>query len=200
MASSVYALVPVLEPKQRTGNPLEAGPAFGLVLGVLMLVLLTAVPPAAVASAGAVLGAAWLTWLAVPVGLATGAGLAIWGARQAERRLRAAGPELLAAMRGGTPVTVPVPGRPAASGPAPKLPRGMRALVSFFWIFCWIPLFPQGLVPLTMIFTGNENRLWFLALHVEDPWRVPVALAFTLLGLVMLTAAAILPRRVAGRS
>jgi ABC-2 type transport system permease protein len=63
------------------------------------------------------------------------------------------------------------------------------------WIVCWIPLFPQGVVPLWMILDGSENRLWFLALYLDDPWRIPVAAAFTLLGLAMLAVGTIIPLR-----
>jgi ABC-2 type transport system permease protein len=169
------------------------------VLGVLLLVTLTAAPAAGVAWAGTAAGLTWLTWLAVPVGLGTGAAVAIWGAHAAEQRLHAAGPELLTAMRSGTPVPISAARRPDGAAPAPAMPGGLQALVTFLWVACWIPLFPQGVLPLWMIATGSDNRLWFLALHVADPWRVPIAVAFVALGLAMLTAGTIIPRRHARR-
>jgi ABC-2 type transport system permease protein len=192
---SVYALVPVTEPQRRSGNPLEAGAIFGQVLVVLLLVTLTAAPPALVAY----LGDRWgpgLAWAAVPVGVATGVWLAIHCGRLAYRRLSSTGPELLATMRsGGTQARTAVrPGRPR-----PQLTTGRQALVTFLWIACWIPLFPQGLLPLWMIFQDSGNRLWFLALHLRDPYRAPTAVAFVVAGLVMLYFATVIPLR-AGRT
>lgn len=194
--SSVYALVPVIEPKKRGGNPLEAGSIFGQLMVVVLLTSITAVPAALVAWAGTRFDLPALSWAAVVVGLATGAGLALWGGRRAEERLRATGPELLSAMRGGATVPLSaVDKRGRVGAPAPKLPRGRSALVTFLWIFCWIPIFPQGLIPLWMIFSGSEIRLWFAALYLQDPWRIPVALAFTALGIVLLVIGTVIPNR-----
>jgi hypothetical protein len=35
---------------------------------------------------------------------------------------------------------------------------------------CWIPLIPQGIVPLIMKLSGDEHRSWFLALYLPDPY------------------------------
>ena len=35
----------------------------------------------------------------------------------------------------------------------------------------------------------------FLALHLQDPWRVPVAIAFTLVGVVMIYFGTVIPNR-----
>ena len=188
---SVYALAPVAEPHRRSGNPLEAGPSFGQVILALLLTALTAVPAAVVAWAGTRFDQPALTWAAVAVGLATGAWLTVWGGRKAAGRLCATGPELLAAMRGGATV------KEAAAGgdPVPKMSKGRSALVTFLWTACWIALFPQGLIPLWMIVDGSDARLWFAALHLNDPWRAPVAIAFVLLGVAMMVIGTIIPRR-----
>ena len=193
---SVYALVPVTEPQRRTGNPLEAGGIFGQVLVVLLLVAATAAPPVLVAYLGDRSGSPALSWAAVPVGALTGTALAIWCGRLAYRRLRATGPELLTVMRGGgTVARIAV----APGAARPKLSPGRQALVTALWIGCWIPLFPQGLLPLWMIYQDSDSRLWFLALHLSDPYRVPTAAAFVLTGLVMLYFGTVLPLR-AGRA
>ncbi|WP_433796362.1 hypothetical protein [Actinoplanes sp. CA-252034] len=189
---SVYALVPVLEPKRRTGNPLEAGQIFGQLIVTLLLTVLTAVPAAAVAWAGTHFDRPLVSWSAVLVGLLTGVLLTLWGGRQAGTRLRATGPELLAAMRGGGTVTLTVAKRGAA---ASKLPKGKSALVTAMWTLCWIPLIPQGLIPLFMIFNGSEDRVWFAALYLPDAWRIPAAVAFILLGVAMLTVGVTVPIR-----
>jgi ABC-2 type transport system permease protein len=61
-------------PLDAAGNPT---PQYSLKVHLaLIAVALTAAPPAAVALAGSLAGLSWLTWLAVPVGVATGAALA----------------------------------------------------------------------------------------------------------------------------
>lgn len=194
---SVYLLVPVGEPHRRSGNPLEAGDIFGQVILMMLLVSLTAAPAAAVAYLGDRSGLPAVSWLAVAVGLGTGCGLAAWFGRLAHRRLDVAGPELLGRIRGGGTVTRGAAGQATSigGGRAAKLPAGRQALVTVLWIACWIPLFPQGLVPLYVIVDGGGTKLWFLALHLPDPWRVPVALAFTLVGLAMIYVAALLRKR-----
>ncbi|WP_066361328.1 hypothetical protein [Herbidospora mongoliensis] len=191
---SVYMLVPVTEPNKRGGNPLEAGNIFGQVVLMLLLVTLTALPAGGVAYLGDALDLPVLSWLAVVVGVGTGALLTVWFGRLAYRRLAAKGPELLSLMRSGGTVTADDPtlsmGRPRA-----KLPRGKQALVTFLWIFCWIPLFPQGLVALWMIYNDSATKLWFLALHLQDPWRVPVAIGFALAGAVMIYYGTVIPSR-----
>nr|WP_062331494.1 hypothetical protein [Herbidospora sakaeratensis] len=191
---SVAMLVPVTEPNKRSGNPLEAGAIFGQVVLMLLLVTVTALPAGGVAYLGGALGLPVVSWLAVVVGAATGAGLTWWFGRLAHRRLAAKGPELLGLMRSGGTVT-PGSGETALGRPKVKLPAGKQALVTFLWIFCWIPLFPQGLVPLWTIWTGSDARLWFLALHLQDPWRVPVAVAFVTLGAVMIYFGTVIPNR-----
>ncbi|GAA4958860.1 hypothetical protein [Actinoplanes utahensis] len=190
---SVYALVPVLEPKRRSGNPLEAGQILGQLILTLLLTILTAAPAAVVAWLGTRYDLPLVTWSAVAVGLATGALLTYWGGRQAGRRLRATGPELLAAMRGGGTVTVTT--RAGRATTAAKLPKGKSALVTAMWTLCWIPLIPQGLLPLFMIFNGSESRIWFAALYLSDPWRIPAAAAFIALGTAMLTLGILIPIR-----
>ncbi|NAS20589.1 hypothetical protein GT755_02690 [Herbidospora sp. NEAU-GS84] len=191
---SVAMLVPVTEPSKRSGNPLEAGGIFGQVVLMLLLVTLTALPAGGVAYLGDTLDLPVVSWLAVAVGVATGALLTGWFGRLAHRRLAARGPELLSLMRSGGTAA---PGSVAATvGRARvKLPPGKQALVTFLWIFCWIPLFPQGLVPLWTIWTGGESRLWFLALHLHDPWRIPVAVAFVAVGAVMIYYGTVIPNR-----
>ncbi|WP_062357056.1 hypothetical protein [Herbidospora yilanensis] len=191
---SVTMLVPVTEPGRRGGNPLEAGAVFGQVVLMLLLVTLTALPAGGVAYLGDALDLPVVSWSAVVVGVGTGALLAGWFGRLAHRRLASKGPELLSLMRSGGTVS---PGsRDVTAGrPRTRLPARKQALVTFLWIFCWIPLFPQGLVPLWTIWTGGESRLWFLALHLDDPWRIPVAVAFVVVGAVMIYYGTVIPNR-----
>lgn len=193
---SVYNLIPVLEPTRRSGNPLEAGPDFGQVLLALVLTAFAAAPTIGVAWLGTRLDLLVVTWAAVPVGLVTGAWLTYWGGRQAAKRLGATGPELLSAMRSG----VAIPFLSRSGTPMPELPKTLSWTVAFLWTACWIPLFPQGLVPLVFILNGSETRSWFAAMYVDDPWRIPVAVAFALLGVGMIAAATVIQVRAARRS
>ncbi|GAA1369237.1 hypothetical protein [Catellatospora chokoriensis] len=190
--ASVVFLVPGPEPARRGGNPLDAGNIFGQVLAMLVVVPATALPAAGVALLGNRTGSPLLSWAAVAVGLATGAACTWWLGREAYRRLGERGPELLARMSGGGTVT-PGPGRATAA--RVKLPPRRAAVVTFLVVVCWIPLFPQGLVPLYLIWRGSDTRLWFLALHLDDPFRVPVAVAMALLGVGMLWLGTVLSRR-----
>jgi hypothetical protein len=63
-----------------------------------------------------------------------------------------------------------------------------RLLAGFFLTVGWIPLFPQGLVPLVMQLTGAPVRSWFLALYLPQPLQWVTALAMVALGLAMLVA------------
>ncbi len=53
---------------------------------------------------------------------------------------------------------------------------------------CWLPLFPQGLVPAVMKLTETPTRSWFLALYMPDAYQWPVIAAMLVLGLGMLRA------------
>ena len=99
--------------------------------------------------------------------------------------MRGGGTVPLSAARGGT----------GAGTAVPKMSTGRSVLVTFLWIACWIPLFPQGLSPLWMIINDSDTRLWFAALHLPDPWRILVAVVFTLLGVAMLGIGTIIEMR-----
>jgi hypothetical protein len=66
--------------------------------------------------------------------------------------------------------------------------RGDRALAAVCLTFCWIPLFPQGVVALVMSYTGAPSRSWFVALYLPQPrlW----AGTMILLGLALLVTGA----------
>ncbi|MBA8826311.1 ABC-2 type transport system permease protein [Saccharopolyspora lacisalsi] len=97
---SVFAAFPMPD-QRKNSNPLSAGGRPGCARGALQLAMggllvLVAVPPAALLIAGTVTDSALLRWLAVPVGLAVGAATSWWWGGLAINRLRARGPELLA--------------------------------------------------------------------------------------------------------
>ena len=69
------------------------------------------------------------------------------------------------------------------------------AVATWCWTGCWIPLVPQGLVPMVMLVTGAPTRSWFLALYVPEPFGWAVAATMTAAGLAMLAIAIRLTRR-----
>jgi hypothetical protein len=74
------------------------------------------------------------------------------------------------------------------------LPRGKAFIVGLCWTFCWIPLFPQGIVPLVVKLTGSSVRSWFLALYLPPTFQWPVIFAMIALGSGMLYAAVAIQR------
>jgi ABC-2 type transport system permease protein len=183
---AVYALVPGTDPHKRAGNPLRTTEDEGAMTGraylMLALVLLSAVPAGLVA--------VFFGWAGVPVGLVTGV-LCFWGlGRLAERRLHSYGPELLEMMRTGHK-----PARPGGGSPwldpnrFAHLSRARRSLVGGLFGFAAIPLFPQGIVGLIFVATGEVDRSWFLASYLPSGLRYPVAIGFIVLGVAMYAAA-----------
>ena len=97
--------------------------------------------------------------------------------------------------RGGLRLTLDV----ARAGLVARAEDGgrRRMLVGFFLTVGWIPLFPQGLVPLVMQLTGVPARSWFLALYLPQPLQWLTAVAMVALGLAMLFAGMRLTARLA---
>ncbi len=73
--------------------------------------------------------------------------------------------------------------------------RQRPAVAAWCGTLCWIPLFPQGIVPLVMLLTDTPTRSWFLALYLPAPFTWLTAGAMTVLGLGMLALAAHIVRR-----
>ncbi|PRX50376.1 ABC-2 type transport system permease protein [Prauserella shujinwangii] len=100
LLQSVFAAYPLPDPRHHA-NPFSSGGRPGcarilLILALTLLLVLAAAPAVAALVAGGLLGSPVLTWLAVPIGLATGSALAWWWGGLAVRRLARQGPELLA--------------------------------------------------------------------------------------------------------
>jgi ABC-2 type transport system permease protein len=99
---SVYWAFPM--PAQRGGNPFNSGSRPGCSRGLVRLVsmlflLVSALPSLALLIVGQVTASPLVSWLAVPVGVATGAFTAWWLGRLAQQRLLDRGPELLAQVK-----------------------------------------------------------------------------------------------------
>ncbi|MFI6325863.1 hypothetical protein ACIBG8_50685 [Nonomuraea sp. NPDC050556] len=172
---AVYALVPGTDPHKRAGNPLKSseddGGMTGLAYLMLFLALLTGVPAGIVA---VVYG-----WPGVAVGVLTGA-LCFWGfGLLAERRISAAGPELLEMMRTGR--------RPESSWSftIDDMPQAKRTLVWTCMGLGAIPLVPQGVVAAVFVANGQVRHSWFLATYMPPGLQFPVAMGMILLGIGM---------------
>ncbi|MEV4290312.1 histidine kinase [Nonomuraea bangladeshensis] len=67
----------------------------------------------------------------------------------------------------------------------PKLPRNKMILVGLLWATAWCPTFPQGFVAAIFKLIDFDEKTWFLALHLPEPWQWPTIIAMITLGLTM---------------
>ncbi|NRQ37019.1 hypothetical protein HII36_35055 [Nonomuraea sp. NN258] len=179
---SVFGLVPGTDPARRGGNPLRTSDEDGAMTGLayLMLVLMAA------AAAPAVVVAVLAGWWGVVTGVVTG-GLAYWGfGLLTRRRLEARGPELLQLMRTGRRPSGGSGGGSAGQGlKLPDMPKVQRAIVLWCISLGAIPLIPQGIVAAVFVANGQLGHSWFLATHMPEGLRYPVAFGMIALGLAM---------------
>ncbi|MGW4467674.1 hypothetical protein [Micromonospora sp. NPDC004704] len=184
--ASVVALAPGPDAHRRPDNPLEHAETPWQSQVLFWVGLLPPVPAVVVVILGTVFDNAALLWAGGPVGLVTGVFLGWWLGRVAINRLRAGGPEMLFLMRTGRAAKT-------VAAPAPKVdvPRvrlsGRESLVAVLsWILGPLCLFPQGVLPVVLLLADADLKLWFLALHLPDPLRWPVAILMVLLGILLL--------------
>ncbi|MFI6480966.1 hypothetical protein ACIBH1_23765 [Nonomuraea sp. NPDC050663] len=186
---AVTSLVPGTDPHKRGGNPLSTGADETAETSLAWLVLI-AVPSTALPAAGAIL---LDTWAGVVTGVLTGL-LSAWGLGAiAGRRLEKHGIELLNLMKHGP---APVSDKPTTA----DLPLVHRIGVTFCYTLAWLPLFPQGLVPMVMKIFGIGDRVWFLALHLPPVWQWPTIIFMIALGLLMYGYAILIPMRLSSSS
>ncbi|MFC5821278.1 hypothetical protein [Nonomuraea harbinensis] len=186
---AVTSLVPGTDPHKRGGNPLSTGADETAETSLAWLVL-CAVPATALPAAGAIL---LNPWAGVATGVLTGA-LSAWGlGRIAYRRLENHGIDLLNLMKHGP---APQADKPTTA----DLPIQHRIGVMICYTIGWLPLFPQGLVPMVMKIFGIDNPVWFLALHLPPIWQWPVIIFMIALGLLMYGYAILIPMRLSSSS
>ncbi|TDD21234.1 hypothetical protein [Nonomuraea diastatica] len=186
---AVTSLVPGTDPHKRGGNPLSTGADETAETSLAWLVLL-AVPATALPAAGAIL---LHPWAGIATGVLTGA-LSAWGlGRIAYRRLESHGIDLLNLMKYG-------PSPQADKPTTADLPIQHRIGVTVSYSIAWLPLFPQGLVPMVMKIVGIEDRGWFLALHLPPVWQWPTIIFMIALGLLMYGYAILIPMRLSSSS
>lgn len=186
---AVTSLVPGTDPHKRGGNPLSTG-ADETAETSLAWLMLVAVPATALPTAGAIL---LHPWAGIATGVLTGA-LTAWGlGRIAYRRLENHGIDLLNLMKHGP---APQAGKPTTA----DLPIQHRIGVTISYTIAWLPLFPQGVVPMVMKIVGIEDRSWFLALHLPPIWQWPTIIFMIALGLLMYGYAILIPVRLSSSS
>ncbi|MDP9842431.1 hypothetical protein [Streptosporangium lutulentum] len=186
---AVTSLVPGTDPHKRGGNPLSTGADETAETSLAWLVLV-AVPAIALPAAGAIL---LNPWAGIATGVLTGV-LSAWGlGRIAYRRLESHGIELLNLMKHGP---APQADKPTTA----DLPIHHRIGVMISYTIAWLPLFPQGLVPMVMKIFGIEERVWFLALHLPPIWQWPTIIFMIALGLLMYGYAILIPMRLSSSS
>ncbi|GIH97034.1 hypothetical protein ACFFMN_36310 [Planobispora siamensis] len=185
---AVTSPVPATDPHKRGSNPLNSGADEGGETGLAWLMLI-AVPVTALPAAAAILIE---PWAGVPVGVVTGA-LCAWGfGRIAVRRLTSGGTELLTLMKHGSAAG---PAAREEETSAPDLPLGHRTAIIVCYCLAWLPLFPQGLVPMFFKLFGVQDRVWFLALYMPDAWQWPTITFMVSVGLLMYGYAILFPMR-----
>ncbi|MCP2330597.1 hypothetical protein [Actinoalloteichus caeruleus] len=180
------------DPRQRGSGAWDNRIDFVQVLAVLGLMALSTLPTFGTLWIASAVDSSALSWLAVLVGVATGA-LYTWGlGGLAHRRLAGGGAGLLQLMRSGHRIATARPAAPASGqSPADGRPQASGAgwptvaLVACF-VLCWIPLLPQGVVPMILKLVGSDVRSWFLALWMPDHLQWPVIIGMMVLGLGIL--------------
>src|SRR5690606_33677783 len=90
---------------------------------------------------------------------------------------------------GPTTAVLELPSGGAARQPIPVW-KGVIMIAG--WSLSWLPMFAQGFVPMTYKIMGSDEKAWFLALHLPEPYQWPVIAGMILLGATMFTAGAVI--------
>jgi ABC-2 type transport system permease protein len=177
---SVYMPTPGLDPHQRADNPLEtADDSVGVAFVVFFAALVPPLPAAGVLTLGTVLEDPVLVWAGAAVGIATGV-LVSWAlGHVAARRLVATAPDLLFLMRTSHTVGATTVADPDAAVPNP-------VVQTLAWTLGSLAMFPQGLVPIVLKLTGNDDtKVWFLAMYLPGALGWITAFAMVAVGLTL---------------
>ncbi|MBO3750249.1 sensor domain-containing protein [Streptosporangiaceae bacterium NEAU-GS5] len=108
-----------------------------------------------------------------------------------ERRLAAFDGVLAISSPPGGPTIVTIELPQVLSPLPPVLPKHAH-LIGWFMGLCWIPMIPQGFVAMAFKLSHMEQKSWFLALYLPEPFQWPVIGAMIATGLSMFTVALVL--------
>ncbi|MFC0864406.1 histidine kinase [Sphaerimonospora cavernae] len=114
-----------------------------------------------------------------------------------ERRVAAFDGVLVVNSPVGGPTTAVLELPRALGATLTPVPAWKSVTMALCWTLCWIPIFPQGVVPMVIKLTGNpeKGKSWFLALHLPEPFQWPVIAGMIALGGAMFTVAAVVTAR-----
>ncbi|MGI8484902.1 MAG: hypothetical protein ACR2OU_11650 [Thermomicrobiales bacterium] len=186
MVVSIRGVVPVPMEARRSGNLMAAADNTGQTFLAMILVSLATIPAALVVFSGLSLDIVALEWLGVPVGVATGVLIGWWGRRIAIRDLQTKGPELLTLLRYGHRERQRRVSS-AAGGLFGELPQGKAGvIVVLCWSLFWLPLIPQGLLPLALKVADADTKSWCVALYLPSPYQWPTITIMIVIGLVLI--------------
>ncbi|MGX7825877.1 hypothetical protein ACTG9Q_12365 [Actinokineospora sp. 24-640] len=179
-------LAPGPDPHRDRYSPMDRGDAVGGAFATLVAALVLTIPALVPVAIGAAMGSDEIQVLGVAVGVITS--LFYWTALGglAVRKLADRGPELLYLMRAGKEARERAAADASVFAAMPKTRR--RLLWGSFGVGC-IALFPQALVPTVMKLTGDIAKVWFLALHLPEPWQWPTIAMMALIAAVAFTIA-----------
>lgn len=185
--------VPVPAAARRSGNLMASGDTTGPAYITLLLVLLLSMPGLAVTGLGVQESSVPLQVAGVLLGSGIGALTFWWGGRRAIRKLETEGPEVLSLLRRGPPAdtTADVADEPGTA----RLPVSAQVIVGICWTLAAIALFPQAIIPAVFKLTNRDDPVWFLPLHLPEPWQWPAIVAMLLIGGVFAIAALTISRR-----
>lgn len=198
---AVLLPVPMDDPRQRGSGAWDNRIDFVQVVLVLALMALATLPTFAVLWLSVAAGSPALSWLAVPVGVATGTGCTWWLGRLAYRRLGARGADLLQQLRTGRrqPGVGPEADASEATAVQERTTRpdvGWPTVVVFAcFTVCWIPLLAQGVLPMILELVGSDVKSWFLARWLPGAVRWPTMIGMVVIGLVVIGIGVAIARR-----
>ncbi|WP_242454334.1 sensor histidine kinase [Bailinhaonella thermotolerans] len=109
------------------------------------------------------------------------------GLRGVEKRLAAFDGVLVVNSPEGGPtmLSMDLPtSRPGPERDEIRLTTREKVAIAAGWSLGWLPLFPQGLVPLILKLSGSEDEMgWALAFHTPEPFRSAIIVLMIALGL-----------------
>ncbi|WP_086823710.1 hypothetical protein [Allokutzneria sp. NRRL B-24872] len=182
--ASVYALVPLPDPRKRAKGAAGGDGSTGLIAwAVLPLCLLTVLPAAVFPFIGTLTDNAALRWVGVPIGIAIGVSWAVGLGRMAHKRLRVRGPELLARMRSGPTAALRSSAEDNAV-PQRPVPVGKAVLAWLLYVGGFVMLVAQ--VGVASILAANDVavRTWFVALYLPADLRTAGLIALAVVGVL----------------
>lgn len=185
--NSVYNLEPMTDPHKRGDDAFEHSISWWQFVSLLLALVILAAPTASFIAWGIFSENSWLQWMALPVAALTGVFYFWLLGRLSARRLEKRGPELLQTMlRSSVSEEVVEETKSKFDKVYDSLPWHTKAVMVLCMIVAPIALLPQGVMPLIFKLSGEQEKVWFLALYMPEQLQWPVIAAMFALGIVAL--------------